>query len=447
MKLPIEFETRMRNQLSADYDKFVEALESESPVSVRINPSKLNQLLPLERVEWCQTGYYLNNRPVFSSDPLWHAGTYYVQEASSMMIEAAFLKVRSLLNGPLKVLDLCAAPGGKSTLLANLLDNDDVLVSNEVIRSRVPVLYENLCKNGYPNCIITNSDSSDFEKIGGVFDLVLVDAPCSGEGLFRKDPEAVDQWNPENVTTCELRQKRILDSISKCVKPGGFIIYSTCTYNPGENQEQVKLLENLNFELTEFALNYGSYSTFQCMPHTIKGEGFFISLLKNKGNNEAIDISAKHQLKPIKADDAWKNLLINPGDFYDFKGQILAIRNHVFEFFADHLCGLHTYAIGVSIGNSKDKLFSVSPYLPFASSINKDAFEQFELNQAQALSYLFKNAISISQKDKKGYVLLTYNNQIIGLGKFAGNRINNLFPPEWKLRKMPDSSLYFNLID
>jgi 16S rRNA C967 or C1407 C5-methylase (RsmB/RsmF family)/NOL1/NOP2/fmu family ribosome biogenesis protein len=447
MKLPVEFESRMRLQLSADYDTFVAALESDSPVSIRINPSKIKLVPALDRVEWCQTGYYLNSRPVFSSDPLWHAGAYYVQEASSMMIEAAFLKVRSSLNGPLKVLDLCAAPGGKSTLLANLLSDEDVLVSNEVIRSRVPVLYENLCKNGYPNSIITNSDSSDFEKLGGVFDLVLVDAPCSGEGLFRKDPEAVDQWNPENVTTCELRQKRILESISKCVKPGGFIIYSTCTYNPGENQEQVKLLENLNFELTEFALNNGSCSTFQCMPHTIKGEGFFISLLKNNGINEANEINVKHQLKPIKADDAWKNVLINAGDFYDFKGQILAIRNHVFEFFADHLCSLHIYAIGVSIGTSKDKLFSVSPYLPFASNINKDAFEQFELDQAQALSYLFKNAITISQRDKKGYVLLTYKNQVIGLGKFAGNRINNLFPAEWKLRKMPDSAQYFNLID
>ncbi len=447
MKLPIEFETRMRNQLSADYDKFVEALESESPVSLRINPSKYTLPLPLERVDWCQTGYYLNNRPVFSSDPLWHAGTYYVQEASSMMIESAFLKVRSLLNGPLKVLDLCAAPGGKSTLLANLLGDDDVLVSNEVIRSRVPVLYENLCKNGYPNCIITNSDSSDFEKIGGVFDLVLVDAPCSGEGLFRKDPEAVDQWNLENVTTCELRQKRILESISNCVKPGGFIIYSTCTYNPGENQEQVKLLENLNFKPTEFTLNNQSCSSFQCMPHTIKGEGFFIALLQNHGNNEAIDINAKHQLKPIKADDTWKNFLTNPGNFYDYKSQILAIKDHVFDFFANHLCGLHIYSVGINLGTSKDKLFTVSPYLPFASNINHEAFEKFELDQTQALSYLFKNAISISQKDKKGYVLLTYKNQIIGLGKFAGNRINNLFPAEWKLRKMPDTSQYFNLIN
>jgi 16S rRNA C967 or C1407 C5-methylase (RsmB/RsmF family)/NOL1/NOP2/fmu family ribosome biogenesis protein len=447
MMLPPEFETRMRHQLSDDYTLFASALEQDSPVSVRIHPSKLKYVPKLERVNWCNTGYYLSERPLFSSDPLWHAGTYYVQESSSMMIEAAFLKVRASVEGPLKVLDLCAAPGGKSTLLANLLSEDDVLVSNEVIRSRVPVLYENLTKNGYPNLVITNADSSDFEKLGGVFDLVLVDAPCSGEGLFRKDPDAVNEWNSDNVQTCELRQKRILESVSACVKTGGYIIYSTCTYNPGENEHQVELLQSKGFESVSFTLNGSEKSSFQCYPHLIKGEGFYIALLKNTKDQPAANHSGKHQLKLLKADPAWQNMLINAGEFFDFKGQILAIQPHVFEFFSDHLSGLHIYSIGISVGTQKDRLFSPSPYLPFASNINTDAFDSYELDQTQALSYLFKNAISITQRDKKGYVLLTFKSHSIGLGKYAGNRINNLYPAEWKLRKMPETTQYFTLLN
>lgn len=447
MKLPAEFESRMRAQLGFEFDQFASALDRESPVSVRINHQKLQTALPYKPVTWCNSAYYLEQRPVFSSDPLWHNGAYYVQEASSMMVEAAFLKAKSILNRPLKVLDLCAAPGGKSTLLANLMSEDDVLVANEVIRTRVPVLFENLCKNGYPNTIITNADSADFEKTGAIFDVILVDAPCSGEGLFRKDADATAEWTPDNVTTCELRQKRILESISHCVKPGGFVIYSTCTYNPGENQDQVSLLESLNFRPVEFQLTDGNHSTYQCYPHKIEGEGFFIALMQNMGNQSATERPSKHQLKSIKPDAAWKDVLHHPGDFYDFKGQILAIAPVVFEFFAEHLSTLHIYAIGIQIGTQKDKLLTLSSYLPFAANLNRSAFETYELNQIQALNYLSKNAINIPASSKKGYVLLTYKDQVIGLGKFAGNRINNLFPAEWKLRRMPDASQLFNLAD
>jgi len=447
MILPAEFESRMRAQLGNEFDQFAKALDSESPVSVRLNHQKIPTSLPLKPVTWCSSAYYLEQRPVFSSDPLWHNGSYYVQEASSMMVEAAFLKAKSILNRPLKVLDLCAAPGGKSTLLANLLGEDDVLVANEVIRTRVPVLFENLCKNGYPNTIITNVDSADFEKSGAIFDVVLVDAPCSGEGLFRKDADATAEWTTENVTTCELRQKRILESISQCIKPGGFIIYSTCTYNPGENQNQVNLLESLNFKPVEFQLTDGAHSTFQCYPHKIEGEGFFIALMQNMGSQTATQRLSKHQLKSIKPDPAWKDLLYHAGDFYDFKGQILAIAPEVFEFFTEHLSALHIYSIGIQIGTQKDKLLTLSPYLPFAANLNRAAFETYELDQIQALNYLFKNAINIPASSKKGYVLLTFKNHVIGLGKFAGNRINNLFPAEWKLRRMPEAQQMFNLVD
>ena len=283
MKLPKEFIERMIGQLGQEeFNSFEKALALESPVSIRVNTKKFNPLLHFEKVAWCETGYYLNQRPNFASDPLWHAGAYYVQEASSMMLEKAFLRAKELNPKPLKILDLCAAPGGKSTHIASLCDHKDVLVCNEVIKSRVAVLAENIRKQGFSNVIITNADSGDFEKLGGVFDLIVVDAPCSGEGLFRKDPQSINEWSKDNIQTCELRQKRILDSISKCLKPNGILIYSTCTYNPGENNKQIESLIELGFEAVNFEVNGKISHTFQCMPHQIKGEGFFISMLQNK---------------------------------------------------------------------------------------------------------------------------------------------------------------------
>ena len=184
IQLPLDFKQRMQAQLGAvNFALFEESLNAPTPVSIRLNPTKLKKELPLEKVAWAEQGYYLKERPLFVADPLWHAGAYYVQEASSMALEQAFKKIKELNNGQLSLLDLCAAPGGKSTHIASLLNENDVLVSNEVIRTRVPVLNENLTKWGFPNIIITNSDSKDFENCGEVFDVIVVDAPCSGEGL------------------------------------------------------------------------------------------------------------------------------------------------------------------------------------------------------------------------------------------------------------------------
>jgi 16S rRNA C967 or C1407 C5-methylase (RsmB/RsmF family) len=268
IQLPLDFKQRMQAQLGAvNFALFEESLNAPTPVSIRLNPTKLKKELPLEKVAWAEQGYYLKERPLFVADPLWHAGAYYVQEASSMALEQAFKKIKELNNGQLSLLDLCAAPGGKSTHIASLLNENDVLVSNEVIRTRVPVLNENLTKWGFPNIIITNSDSKDFEHCGEVFDVIVVDAPCSGEGLFRKDENAVNEWSTANAEMCSLRQKRIVDQIINCLKPGGFIIYSTCTYNPNENELQVKNLCEQGFEPIAFTFNGQTAAQHQCYQH------------------------------------------------------------------------------------------------------------------------------------------------------------------------------------
>lgn len=232
MKLPISFIESTRALMGdEEYQELSVALEQEPPASVRLN-SKFPGLAACSsisgRIPWAAEGYYLNQRLTFTFDPLFHAGCYYVQEASSMFVEQV---LRRYVTTPVKMLDLCAAPGGKSTHARSVLPEGSLLVANEVIRNRSQILAENLTKWGYADVVVTNNDPSDFSRIGSFFDVILTDVPCSGEGMFRKDPGAIEEWSPENVEICWQRQRRIITDIWPCLKPGGILIYSTCTYN------------------------------------------------------------------------------------------------------------------------------------------------------------------------------------------------------------------------
>ena len=226
--LPALFEERMRKLLPEESEAFFAALQTEPPVSIRLNPGKpvpISRLFPDEQiglpVSWCESAYYLKSRPVFTLDPCLHSGTYYVQEASSMFLYHIFGQI--LPAHPVRVLDLCAAPGGKSTLIASRLSSGSLLVANEVIRSRAGILKENMIKWGTSHVVVTNNDPADFHHLKGAFDIIVVDAPCSGEGMFRKDPGAIQEWNESNLQLCSERQQRILADIWPCLKPGGFL--------------------------------------------------------------------------------------------------------------------------------------------------------------------------------------------------------------------------------
>ena len=446
IQLPLDFKQRMQAQLGAvNFALFEESLNAPTPVSIRLNPTKLKKELPLEKVAWAEQGYYLKERPLFVADPLWHAGAYYVQEASSMALEQAFKKIKELNNGQLSLLDLCAAPGGKSTHIASLLNENDVLVSNEVIRTRVPVLNENLTKWGFPNIIITNSDSKDFEHCGEVFDVIVVDAPCSGEGLFRKDENAVNEWSTANAEMCSLRQKRIVDQIINCLKPGGFIIYSTCTYNPNENELQVKNLCEQGFEPIAFTFNGQTAAQHQCYPHQIKGEGFFISLLQKTGTSKAEEPSKNtNPLKRIKDSSAYQTFIKADNNFILFRDHVVALNDRVFEFLEQLQNHLTIYSVGTRVCEKNDKLILPSDHLPFSWLCNTDAFEIKSLEMQEAISYLGKNAIPHQSKNK-GYVCLQFEGINLGLGKLAGNRINNLYPNEWRLRRSIQASEWFTI--
>ena len=283
----------MRQKLpNGEFDAFESSLQEKPPVSVRINPVKgANLFEDAEKVPWCSYGRYLKERPAFVWDPLYHAGAYYAQEASSMLFANAID-----FSKDLKVLDLCAAPGGKSSLLLSYLSENSLLVSNELVGKRAAILYENLVKWGGVNTIITNNRTSDFAIFKGYFDVVMIDAPCSGEGMFRKDREAVEQWNDNLVRSCSNVQKELMAEAVELVKPGGLLIYSTCTFEEEENERNIRWLYSrfngrlqphsipikkewgvteVEIEAVGNNMQYGYY----CYPHKLKGEGQFIAAM------------------------------------------------------------------------------------------------------------------------------------------------------------------------
>ncbi|MEM9847485.1 MAG: RsmB/NOP family class I SAM-dependent RNA methyltransferase, partial [Bacteroidota bacterium] len=296
MYLPPAFIEQMQNMLGSDFSDFEASLAENAPVSIRLNPNKMTRNWEAEQIAWHPDAYYLAERPVFTLDPSFHAGTYYVQEASSMFVAEAVKQLVDL-DQPLRVLDLCAAPGGKSTLLLSLLNDRSFLLSNEVIKHRYHILQENLAKWGRSNVAISNHDPKDFKALTGFFDVVVVDAPCSGEGLFRKDLKARQEWSTNAVEHCAARQKRILTAAQTLVKPNGLLIYCTCTYNRQENDENVEwLTQNYAFQsealsipktwnITERSVDGKHY--YQFFPHRTKGEGFFLSCLRNTGHHSA----------------------------------------------------------------------------------------------------------------------------------------------------------------
>jgi len=347
-----DFIQRTKLLLGDEFDIFAAALETEPPVSIRINPCKsdpfqLNAegrllLAQMEKIPWCTTGYYLPQRPSFTYDPLFHAGAYYVQEASSMFLEQAVLTILAdprMSKSGIKALDLCAAPGGKSTHLLTLLPNDSLLVSNEIIRNRSLILAENIAKWGNANVIITQNDPKDFGYIPHFFDVIVADLPCSGEGLFRKYPEAANEWSIEQVKLCASRQRRIIRDVWRTLKPGGYLIYSTCTFNAEENEDNIEALsEELGAEILPIPINtHWNISDARCLcpvadlaaaqfsnpraymtperdlaaahrislppvyrffPHRTRGEGFFLALLRKK--NDAFEGLASQRNTPFE---------------------------------------------------------------------------------------------------------------------------------------------------
>ena len=388
--LPDDFCNQMRSQFSeAEYTEFMNSMNEACPVSIRLNPLKQEQTdckIQGEPIPWCKDGIYLSERPSFTMDPLFHAGAYYVQEASSMFISylCNWIKQQGEWDMPINALDLCAAPGGKSTLLYSELPDHSLLIANEIMPKRAQILKENIHKwtmgvTKDINVYVTNNKSEDFKNAGkDLFDFILCDAPCSGEGMFRKDSKAIEDWSLSNVNMCQERQRDIVTAIWPTLKDGGYMIYSTCTYNYKEDEDNVKWIsEELGADIIDLDVpkEWGISESpfFHFYPHKTKGEGFFCALLRKHGDyshtrNKAIDKAINKNLK------------------------VLNIENK-FE----------------------------PPYV--------------DVDSNTALRYLHGEALTLPAETPRGLITITYQGLPLGQVKNIGNRANNLYPKEWRIRK------------
>ena len=410
VKLPEEFVRETRQMMGDErFERYLKAFEEEPPVSIRLNPRKSLTPNPSpsregssespqegwtviggEPVPWCEQGWYLPRRPNFTMDPLLHAGCYYVQEASSMFLDEVLRQIVNCKLSNCKCLDLCAAPGGKSTLLRSVLPNNCLLVSNEPIRNRYQVLEENVQKWGYPNHEVTNLYPRDFVKRGMRFSLILCDVPCSGEGMFRKDPATISEWSPKNVERCWQLQREIVCDAWQCLDDGGILIYSTCTFNTKENEENIRwFMEELGAEVLPVAtkpewnitgslLKGFDAPVYRFIPGITRGEGLFMAIMK-KG--------------PL------------PQPLPEWRGE--------------------------KTRKAKDSRLH-SNFSP--PSQGGAGGESVPLSYPQAIAYLRGEALVLPEDTPRGIVEVTFMGYPLGQMKNIGSRANNLYPKAWRIK-------------
>lgn len=453
VELPIDFIHQMGDILNEiELHQFLSAIVNTSSVTgLRMNPWKGAHLkVKGTPVPWTQRGVTLENRPNFTLDPSFHAGAYYVQDPSSMLVEWIARKLLIETKTPF-ILDLAAAPGGKSTLLAEIAsEKEGFLLANEVIKSRVPILKQNLAKWGYSNVFISSFEVSVFNAMPPLFDLVLLDAPCSGEGLFRKDIHARSEWSLDHVNHCASRQKRILSSIPGLLKEGGYLLYSTCTYNPKENDDQVTwLCQQFPLKIVPFDIpsTWGILKTeqggFQCYPHRVNGEGFYLAVLQLTGENEPIP-PEKNLKKPprikISFPDSISKFIKKNSDLIgiqDHSGNYYGIPEALFPAFNILSQFLPFIDPVLLLGNAKGKDFIPEADLALSSYLNPD-LPILDLDRFDALVYL-KKEISPIHPPHSGWGLIRYDGLFLGWYKGIGERYNNYHPKQWRiLMPIPD---------
>lgn len=480
MNLPEDFIAYTREWMGEElFADFMKGMKENTPTSIRLNPfkcpsnAKITDEEDTEIVPWCPaTGRYLSERRNFTFDPLLHAGLYYVQEASSMFIDLA---IHEYVKQPVKMLDLCAAPGGKSTAVRAALPEGSLLFCNEPMRTRSQILSENIQKFGHPDVIVTNNFPRDYKKSHLMFDVILTDVPCSGEGMFRKDEGAIKEWSTSNVNNCWQLQREIVSDIWNSLKPGGILIYSTCTFNGHEDEENVLWIEeNLGAERLPLPiedswnimgnlLHKDSPSEsdsekrhpwdnkdgmYHFIPGRSKGEGLFLAVLRKNGTSETQEEVSKKDKKGKKnrknKESAKGNKQVTMPE-----GWLDETSDWTYESTEDSINGIHTewkplldeakkslkvVHAGVKLGSIKGKDLIPDQSLALCTELHKDGFAKAELSYEDAIKYLRKEAIALPDSSPRGYALVTYRNIPLGWVKNLGNRANNLYPQEWKIK-------------
>lgn len=394
VSLPEDFITYTRELFGEDlWQQYLCSFDEMPPVSIRLNPFKAIygeqpfKDLKSADVSWCRNAYFLKERPQFTLDPLLHAGAYYVQEASSMYLDEVLREVG--IDNVTSALDLCAAPGGKSTLLRAALPDDALLFSNEPDRRRANILMENMQKQGHPHVTVTNNYPRDYKKSALQFDLIVTDVPCSGEGMFRKDPATISEWSIANVLKCQELQRSIIEDIWPCLKPGGVLIYSTCTFNRREDEDNVEWIQQtFDAEVIVEGKHF--------VPGREMGEGFFIAALKKRDDAEVV--TGKPNIKALR-------ILSDGNPQPAIKGKSV-------------------------IPAHAEALLTTTP---------ADKYPRVELSKEDALRYLHHEALVLPAETPRGIVVVTYKNLPLGFVKNIGNRANNLYPQEWRIHALRGS--------
>ncbi|HET7000046.1 MAG TPA: RNA methyltransferase [Puia sp.] len=474
--LPLELINSLKKMDHFDPDAFQRIHDSgEQLVSVHLNNEKYflrddqgtieNAYTPLEltgKVPWASDAYYLKNRPSFTLDPFFHAGAYYVQEASGMFVSFALQHIADP-GQKLKVLDLCAAPGGKSTLIQSLISTDSLLLSNEVIKTRVPVLTQNLTKWGRANGFVSNNDPTHFKRLPGFFDVVLIDAPCSGSGLFRKDPEAAASWSRELVNLCSQRQQRILSDVWDCLKENGFLIYSTCSYSKEENEdildflfnqfpcETIDLSPDPLWNIVETKSDLAGALGYRFYPDKLSGEGFFLSVIQKKQTTGLEKSNQNSFARPVRPERKNKSGR-NPGDisksterqigdwiipdtlhYISIEDSIHALTPGLMSDFELLKTNLYLKKAGIRIGKSGEHEWIPDHELALANFLRRDS-PAVHVSKSDALHFLRGNPFDIPFP-AKGWHTVCFQGQRLGWVKLLDKRMNNYYPKSWRIRQ------------
>ena len=436
MKLPEAFLEQLRGLLPDEWEALASAITTSEPsVAVRVNDARGVEVPDgAPRVPWCGQGYYLNDRPAFTFDPDWHAGRYYVQDASSMFIA---LVIKCLIHEPVRYLDLCAAPGGKTTAAMQALPQGSLVVANEIVPPRARVLADNVIRWGNPRCVVTSNAPAQMGKFEGFFDVIAADVPCSGEGMMRKDDEAVSQWSPALVEQCAQRQREILTDVWPALRPGGLLIYSTCTYNREENEQMADFIVNeLGAKSLEVPIEpswnihpaIGSaIHAYRFMPHRVDGEGLFMTVFRKDGDDSRQDVRIKEKTSK-KADETGKKWLSVPDTFFiEQQGDLnIALPLDIHREVVALRAALNVLHAGVELATVMGRK-SVPHHALAMSMMRADgAFPVCEVDYPTALRYLRGESITVH--GPRGHVLIAHNGAVLGFANNLGNRANNLYP-------------------
>lgn len=425
--LPEGFKKEILTTPSIDGEALLRALDEDPIIGVRLNPGKPTGLFAdAEPVEGCQHGKILSRRPNFATMPQWHSGAFYVQEPSSMNHGALLTQaIDAVGNQKVRILDFCAAPGGKTTAMAAAMPQGSLLIANEFDTRRAWILNENVLKWGAPGVAVVSSSTERIASYAPcAFDVVAVDAPCSGEGMMRREPEARRQWTSGLVDQCAALQRKILSDACETLRPGGVLIYSTCTFNRKENEENaIWATEELRLKPIGTPRHY--------MPHLDRGEGLFTAMFRKPADapmrTRRLKPPRKSKLPDGWLSGEWSGLTASDGSLW-------AVAPEHVDFVASLASNLNVLAPGIPVAVTKGHSLAPAPELALSQALNNDAFPHVELTLEQALAYLRKEALSLPADTPKGYVTVTYDNLPLGFMKNLGTRANNLYPSQWRLR-------------